>query len=345
MREKVQNLHERLCNKYAENNRIFSVLFEITHRCPCNCKHCFLLKPPRNELSLAEIKDLFRQLADEGVIELALSGGEVFIRKDFPEILAAAAARGFILNVLTTGISIGRKEADLLKKCGCRNIELSLLGATPETHDGIMRHPGAFRALLKAITYLKETGIVIALKSTIMEENYRELDAMASLSRDLGAYYSASLSLSPREDGDTAPQKLAISEDHIAHLNPEHLDGAMIPLETKEIQANFVCRAGSTIAGISPEGDIFPCILLRQTVGNIRSQTLQEIWHLSPHRLLQTLRTMKSEDVSECMDCEYKNSCPRCPGVVFMETGSLTSAAPSACTIARALQNLLKDNN
>jgi radical SAM protein with 4Fe4S-binding SPASM domain len=336
------NLHTRLCKKYAAQNRIFSALFEVTHRCPCRCLHCYLLKTPKEELSLAEIRNLFDQMHAEGVIELALSGGEPFMREDFPAILEYSAARGFFSNILTTGLLIGKAEIKLLQKTGNRKIELSLLGASAMTHDGIMQYPGAFNKLLNTIKLLKQAGILIVLKSTIMQANWRELSAMAELADQFGVNFSASLALTTREDHNQSPQQLAVTSNEISNLDISLIDGALIPLDGKGTKANLICRAGSTIAGISPEGDIFPCIMMRKSIGNIRENSLDDIWHQHPAPLLEQMRTMHSRDVKECYQCDLQEFCPRCPGVAYMETGNLISPVKSACKIAAELKKFNK---
>src|SRR3972149_6784926 len=86
------------------------MLFEVTHRCNLGCVHCYLPEGPwgrpkssRVVLELPEIASIFDQLAESGCLSVTLSGGEVFMRRDFIEIVAAARERGFIVAVFTTG--------------------------------------------------------------------------------------------------------------------------------------------------------------------------------------------------------------------------------------------------
>jgi radical SAM protein with 4Fe4S-binding SPASM domain len=335
------SLHARLNKKYQQENRIFSVLYEVTHRCPCDCIHCFLLKHKQEELHGEQISDLFDQLAKEGTIELALSGGEPFLRKDFPDILSRASRHRFFITILTTGILIDEPEIKVLKKTHINKIELSLLGAGAETHDAVMNYRGAFKRLKRAVKLLKEADFLVAMKATIMQANVDELEAMWQLAEEWGVYFSASLSLTPQEDGNTAPQKLGLDSNRIGTLNPSLLDFA--PLHSGESlkKPQLTCRAGSTVAGISPAGDIFPCILMRKKVGNIREKRLEDIWHLNPDPFLLQLRSLKEEDIAQCNNCEYVSICPRCPGTTYMETGSLILPSPSACMYVKGIKNAL----
>jgi len=347
MREKSvnDNLHAQLNKKYREQNRIHSVLYEVTHRCPCNCIHCFLLKEPKNELNIDEINQLFLQLVKEGTIEIALSGGEPFIRKDFPQILSSAAQHRFFITILTTGILFGKPEARLLEKNHIKKIEFSLLGAGPETHDSIMNFKGAFNRLIGAIRILKNYPVFIALKATVINQNVHELDAMWKLAEKLEIHFSTSLSITPRENGDKTPQKLGLAYDEIIKLNPDLLDFAPLYSNESLKNAHLLCRAGCTVGGISPEGDIFPCILMRHKIGNIRKNTLEEIWHLHPDPFLKRLRNLEEKDHTRCINCELLSLCSRCPGISYLETGDLSLHSPIACFHAKAMKKAIEMQN
>lgn len=331
------DLHTIIFEKYRALNKIHGVMFEVTHRCPCDCAHCFLAKNSGDELSLDEITGLFAQLKNEGTINIGLSGGEPFLRNDLPGILAAARKQNFFISLLTTGVLVGPAEARLLRTMHVFSVELSLLGAAPDTHDAVMKRPGAFASMLKAVDSLKAEGITVSLKSIIMKTNYRECDAMAALCRKLDVMYKANLYVAPRMDGDTAPQDLMLSADEMAGLNPRYITGGMIPGEDMKGGAILACNAGKNSAGISPQGDIYPCILMREPLGSIRERTIREIWHDRPVPFLDGLRKLKPEDVGECAACELKPHCRRCPGVAFHETGSLVKPSPSACRCAQGI--------
>ncbi len=341
----MTSLLDTVEEKYRKGNRIHAALIELTHRCPCDCTHCFLVKNTNNELSFDEIADVLRQLRNEGTFSIGFTGGEPFIRKDFPQILELASKDHFFISILTTGILIGQPEVNLLKKLKIKNLEISLLGAFPDTHDSIMNFPGAYHRMMRAVKLLLAAEITVTLKSTIMLMNWKELPLMSETASKLGAQFSASISVAPRSDGDVTLQKLALTEAEIAHLNPDHLTGGLIPGDEQKVGAVLKCRAGATVAGISSNGDIFPCILFRHIVGNIRENTLHHIWHEKPVSFLNELRKVKPEEIKECYTCTIKQYCRRCPGVAYMETMKLRTSSPSACACARGLKEACKSSS
>ncbi len=340
----MNKLLQKINDHYKSENKIHAVMIELTHACPSDCEHCFLNRSTKDEMSFAEIADLLKQLAAEGTFNLGLTGGEPMARRDFAQILEEAQKYNFFISVLTTAQLIDKPEIELFKRCGVQFVEVSLLGACPDTHDAIMRKPGAFDRTIAAVKLLRAANITVALKTTIMKPNVGELDAMSKLASDLGCEYSANVSVATKDDGDPAPLSLALSEDEVAGVNPVFLNGGQLPDEDFSGGATLVCRAGITVAAISPRGDIYPCILLPKTVGNIRRNTVHEIWHENPDPMLTLMRNLREEDSAGCFSCELKDYCRRCPGIAYMETGVPTKKCPSSCTGAKGIYRAVHNN-
>jgi radical SAM protein with 4Fe4S-binding SPASM domain len=333
----MTSLRDAIDERYRREHRIQSAMIELTHACPCHCTHCYLRRERGGELSAAEIGGLLSQLREMGTINLGFTGGEPMVREDLWEILAAAREAQFLVTLLTTGLLVGPAEAVRLRRHSVRSLEISLLGAEAATHDRIMRRQGAFAAAVRAAELARGEGLLVCLKSTVLRSNQHELPAMAALARRLGVEFAANAVVSPRIDGDRDSQQEALREEEVARLDPRLLSGGFIPAEDTQPGAVLVCRAGSTVAGFSPQGDVFPCILMRARVGNVRDATLAEIWRERPHPFLQRLRALRADDVAACADCQLRRHCRRCPGVAWLETGDLRQASPSACAAARGL--------
>ena len=326
------SLLDEVNRAYARSCRLQTVEFEITHRCICSCVHCYLGPSPGEELATTEIERLFTQLREEGVIYLTITGGEPFLRDDLPRVLELAHRERFLLTIMTTGILIGEPEARLMKRSGVIGVEMSLLGATADTHDALMRHPGAFAAMREAVSLVKSAGIEVVLKSTVLGGNYRELPGMRDAARAWGVPLIARRDVAPAIDGDCSPQQWMVNAAEAAELD------AGSPVEAgRHGQAGAVltCKAGKTTCAITPSGEILPCILFRRTVGSIRARSLHAIWHGEPDPFLERLRALEPEDVKECFTCAHRQACRRCPGIAYTETGELGRPSPSACRQGR----------
>jgi radical SAM protein with 4Fe4S-binding SPASM domain len=333
-RLELGTLFDEINRKYEKAFRLETAEFEVTHRCLCSCLHCFLVKTPRDELSTQEIDDLFVQLRKEGVIELAITGGEPYLRDDLPRILELAHRERFWTNLLTTGILLGPPEIRHLQRTKVKRVEMSLLGSDAGTHDTIMGYPGAFARMMNAVSLLKQADIEVGLKITVLKNNYDQLPAMQELCNQLNVRLGANMMIAPQIDGNPAPQQHMIEPFEAAEVNRVFSGAGLEDGDKGGSGAVLTCRAGKTFCGISPEGNIMPCILFRLVVGNIRKRSLQDIWHDDVHPTLSRLRQLRDEDVQECFSCTWKPSCRRCPGIVYAETGRLGTASPSACLLA-----------
>src|SRR5271163_3107511 len=89
-----------------------SVQLDVTYRCNERCIHCYLDHDDHGEMTTAEIRGLLDQLADAGVFFLTLSGGEVFMRMDFFDIVEYARSLMFCVKIKTNAFMIREKEAD-----------------------------------------------------------------------------------------------------------------------------------------------------------------------------------------------------------------------------------------
>jgi len=123
-----------------------------------------------------------------------------------------------------------------------RSVELSLLGGNPTTHDGIMRFPGAFERAVRAAELLREAGIEVTLKATLLRPNKAELPDMADLARRLGVRFAANISVAPRIDGDPSPVALALGEEDLADLDLRLIKGGLIPAEEHTRGALLTCQ-------------------------------------------------------------------------------------------------------
>jgi AdoMet-dependent heme synthase len=333
----VGSLRDDILKMYDSGNRLQAVMIELTNRCPASCVHCLLVRDTHDEMNTQEVLDLLDQLRAEGTFNLALTGGEPFMRSDLAEILAAANRHRFFISILTTAITVGPDEVEMMKANNVKRVEVSLLGATPETHDTIMNFPGAFHRTMQAVRLMVAAGLGVRLKTTVMSPNVHELEAMRDLAGELGTKFKASISVSPRVDGDLSPLDLALTRDQVAALDPTLINDGLIPGEDPSAGALLTCRAGNTVGCISPQGDVFPCLLFRYPLGNLRRNSLQEILHDKPDPFLETIRTVKPEEVTECNSCDLKSICQRCPGVAWIETGDMVAASPSACVRAEGM--------
>ena len=296
--------YDRLIRLASRAHFPLSALFEVTHRCNLGCAHCYLTegpvgrpKPTRQELTLDEIRPVLDQLAELGALFLTLSGGEVFMRRDFLDIVAHARARGFSVTVFTTGTLLTPDTAAALADLNPLSVEVSIYSARPEVHDRVTGIPGSHARSLRALRLLKERGVVILLKSPLMSLNSGEYHGIVELADELGAGYGFDPLLIPCRDGDTAPLKLGPDREQLRTFfsDPVLAKEFFEPVTCLPQPGEEICGTGRRTCLISPYGDVFPCGVHPVPAGNLREKSFHEIWTGSP--LLRELRTKTVADL------------------------------------------------
>ncbi len=95
-------------------------VWEITLRCDLACRHCGSRagRERPEELSTAEALDLVDQMADLGVKEVTLIGGEAYLREDWTDIARAVRARGMQCSITTGGRGLTPERARARRATG-----------------------------------------------------------------------------------------------------------------------------------------------------------------------------------------------------------------------------------
>jgi radical SAM protein with 4Fe4S-binding SPASM domain len=167
----------------------FLIVWDFTHKCNLNCKHCYSNSGAVNEeeLTTKQAMAVVDQLADAGVTALAFSGGEPLSRKDFFEVANHAVKRGLYVSVATNGTLLTKENVKKLKQTGIHYVEISIDGATAKTHDTFRGVPGAFEKAVTGLRNCVEADLCACIATTATKSNLEEMPAIVSLAEEIGA--------------------------------------------------------------------------------------------------------------------------------------------------------------
>ena len=305
------------------------IWWDITYACNLHCKQCYSNsgRPAIDELSTEEVRAILRQLSEMEVFYVYYLGGEPFIRPDFIEIAAYTISLGLPIVVSTNGWLIDDKKAHEIKQSGIQHVRVSIDGAIAETHDSIRGRRGSFERALSAIQSLKQAGIPkVGMVPTIMQDNFHEVEAMVDLAIENNVDEMQLVQLCGTGRGKTANsltlsqlqrlrQIAARKQDEVRACLHLYATEGILKSRCQDCYLNrqstplmMGCTAGRTSVALSPEGKVMPCLLDRQPAGDLREQTLNQIWRDSPQ--LTDRRTIKDK----CLECGYSEICAReCP--------------------------------
>jgi len=351
---------DMLAARAQREGRPVTVTFQITDRCNYECVHCYQehrdpKTAKREELSLAEIIRILDELAEAGVLFLTIMGGEVFVRKDADEILAAAHARGFAIKLLSTGHHIGDERADFLATLRPLQVEMSLYSANHRGHEQITRMPGSWERTVAAARRLLARKIPVVMKAPVMEANLDDVEAMAALARSMGADYSFDPKITAMETSETAPVALRMKAASLRRFYAGPMRGRLEETYAAGTPAAVAvsggedlrplhhtpCRAGQQSLSITPYGEVWPCNALPLPCGNLREQSFATIWRGST--VLEDVRDLRWAKPAERNASELRSSCQRCHGMALVEQGEIRGPSLEACRHAVAVRDELRD--
>jgi radical SAM protein with 4Fe4S-binding SPASM domain len=346
---------DRLISRTVEKPRPLSVHFDLTYRCNERCVHCYLDHDNHGELTTAECLKVLDDLARSGALFLTFSGGEIFLRPDLYEILAAARRLHFDISLKTNALLVTPERAARLREFDVRRVQISVYSDIPAVHDAITKVPGSLQRTLAAIPILLEHGLQVKLACPLMQENLMAYRGVMALAEKLGIPYILDLTITPMMDGSGGPlahrasvsSLLPVLQDPLLHAckpqpgaqtasavndSPPAFASAVSSGIESLAYEDLPCSAGHNSCYISPYGDVFPCVQLPQAAGNLRREKFDEIWYHAPQ--LERLRAIRESQLPICSRCEIRSHCERCPGLALMEGGDLLGAYERACALA-----------
>lgn len=343
---------EGLAARAVRKRLPLNVHFDLTYRCNERCVHCYLDHDDHGELTTAECLGVLEQLAAAGTLFLTFSGGEIFLRPDLFEILAAARRLHFDISLKSNALLITPARAARLREMGVRRIQISVYSDDPAVHDAITKVPGSFARTIAAIPVLLAQGLKVKIGCPLMRQNLLAYRGVMALADNLGVPYVLDLTITPMMDGSHGPLAhrvassalLPVMQDPVlnsCHTRPSaeqeatpgpKLGSAVSSGLESSVYDDIPCSAGHNSCYISPYGDVLPCVQLPKAAGNLRRQRFTEIWYRSP--ALEEVRSVRDTQLPVCSRCEIRKYCERCPGLALMEGGDLLGAYERACELA-----------
>jgi SynChlorMet cassette radical SAM/SPASM protein ScmE len=318
--------------------RVFSapsiVSLNITSRCNLHCWHCCASNVSTdNDLSTQEILDIIAQMQALKVFSVGIFGAEPLLHEDLFVILEALAESRIRIYLNTNGTLITRKLAQRLARTPIKKYVVSLDGSCSAIQDGV-RGSGSFEKSLKGIRHLLDENCNVTASTTITRANYRDLKSIITLGKRLGVTKVVFNDLlcvgNAQKDFDVLCIPL---EDRMPLLHTLQdlkrkfkgfVDGGSFDAScgvskidgTGSMKRTFPlkigpCSAAMTKCSIRPDGWVTPCEFLWDVkAGNLRKQSLYDIWHHSPvMKQFRELFTIQKKQIPKCAGCHYLQIC------------------------------------
>lgn len=334
----VKSLEDAIPSTIVSLKAPIRVTFLITRRCNLMCKHCYISSSPyvgSKELTFSQIESILKKLADAGVFIVYFTGGEPFVRPDFMKIAELASDLGLGVGISTNGTLLNDDIIHRLSKINIVKIQVSLDGATKETHEFI-RGRGTFNKTISAIRKLIEHNIPVGITTVISKKNVNELKELLLLASKLGV---KGIKISPLMDWGRAKDMLSEYifnfEERVRLIRDVKnmadkigtglLNEIYIDVGFDSEPYGCPLTIGMTLL---PNADVIPCEVFAENLsqevilGNILHQSVEDVWNSSKARIIRDAALIKNK--RECSRCAYIDLCGSyCIAEMYLKFGDI----------------------
>ncbi len=310
-------------------------VWEFTLMCDHQCLHCGPRagKPRADELTTDEALKLVAEMAELGVGEVALIGGEAYLRDDFLLVIRAIREHGMTSSIVTGGWGLTPERCAAAYEAGLMVASVSIDGLE-EHHDHVRNKKGSWRRAFEALTNARQAGMRVGANTQINSMTVPDLRPLLDRLTDHGILAWQLQFTMAHGNGADHPDLLL--QPHMIPELFEELDalcdlcrergirflpgnniGYFGPNEQKlrwvqKTGGHYSgCTSGVTTLGIESNGEIKGCPSLGGPTnqgGSWREHGLQTLWERSPEITYIRRRTL--DDLwGYCRECYYADVC------------------------------------
>jgi radical SAM protein with 4Fe4S-binding SPASM domain len=284
-------------------------------------------------LSGKEWDQVFKDLVDNNVFYVNISGGEPTVHPDFIEILQSLRRHKLHFIMTTNGVFNKEKQDAFIEvKDLLIGLKISLDGSDYLSNGYIRRdinkniNKNQYELVLKNIYALKEKGIPITIATCLHKGNIDKMEEMLQIILEIHpvSWFISTISTSGRSldnldvfasDSEIPKDKWKEIKD-VCHKNDifvKFIDMPSVNSNKDDAIFYFQCPAARTFCEINSDGLVTPCPLARVNIPediikfeNIKERGIKEIWEGKPFR--RFLKLSKQG----CKGCRVKDKCDRC---------------------------------
>jgi MoaA/NifB/PqqE/SkfB family radical SAM enzyme len=301
----------RLVRAYLLGRPIWAS-WQVTYACNFRCGFCsywqdevnFSTEARAREASLNDIRHAAGKLAALGSLMINLSGGEPFLRADFPEIVAVVAERHIPL-VTTNGWPVTEENARAAWEAGLWGASVSLDFYDRAAHDAHRGMSTAAERARNALRILSRTRTRpqqrVNLLCVLNGRNLGEVEHLIRYAVEQGASFMVQ-PYAPIKNGNPDYIPRYASSGHLLMLRRRYPSFRSNPWFLNRFDQFYAergvagCRAGKAFFNIDNFLNVQKCVEFRpEPIGNLRT--------LEPHELVRRLR--EQHERNHCTACWY----------------------------------------
>lgn len=301
--------------------------FEITYNCNYKCKYCYVDGVKGKMLPLEDIKIILTKLKENGVNKLYITGGEPFLHPNILDIIEYSSNLGFITTIQTNASFVDEAMAKRLKKYKHINLGISFHSAIEKNFDSFTQTIGSYKKTIEASRYLKENNIPFIFKLAVTKENQENLKRNIEFFEKNDIKFQVYTQIFPNTTDNVDNSKFFLDREYIAWLYKNNY--------LKLTRSN--CSALKTKLWISSNGDVYPCELTRERIGNLINESFDSIWFSKEAE--QVLKSNIYIEPPKCQKCDKKDYCNKC--LAYLNYKNWSGGLDSFCQVANVVKNII----
>jgi len=333
------------------------VIWEVTQACDLACAHCrdsVRAERHQDELTTEEGRELLREIKGFGNPLMVFTGGDPLKRPDLYDLARYSVSVGLRSNVTLSATPLLTSDAiDEFQKCGISRMAISLDGPDAPTHDDFRQVEGTYECAMQALRRARDIGLETQIQTTVTRRNLSQLGHIAervgeveakmwslflpvttgqAIEEDLSSEEYEKIFEFLYEISKIAPFEVKTTEGlhyrrYIAQrLKAEH--GGRGGVNGRLLWRTTAVSDGRGFVFISHTGEIYPSGFLPVSGGNVRNESLVDVYQNSS--LFRILRE-PSAKVGKCSYCEFTKICGGSRARAFALTGNYLEADPRCC--------------
>ncbi len=323
--------------RYFDEGRVYAVQVELNLACPQGCLYCYAsdADPPLEEMPREDVIEVVDAAADMGVRAIDWLGGDPLVRDDWHELMEYARRQGLTNNIWTSGMplqheAVARKAVEV-SRSGFISVHLDSLNE--EVYDRL--HTGSAAGKIRAILAGVDNVQAAGKKPENMVNCITFTRTVARDAADTIRYFHEEKGMRTCLT-QMCPTGLAENRDDLVP-SLEEIEAACTVRDRVNYPGSSlsICSMDTNryycggIICVTVDGDVTPCSVIRESVGNIHEEPLAAIVERHHDTLLFTELRDNGGLPEDCRTCMHNAVCWGCRAAAYYATGDVCGADPN----------------
>ncbi len=267
---------------YRRKTSLRTMVVMINTECNCNCRHCFAKSfenDPfhRKKLTTGEMKAALREMVQNGVFHFALQGGEPFLHPDLDELIRACSPSMSYITLVSNGARVTEEMLRRVHALGVDKIAISIDSYFDAEHDAFRGLEGCRERAIRTLQAARSIGLDIAIAVTVLNDTLRTDSVQKLLEYAVANQINVEINIPQPVGNWDGRMDLILTDENFEYINNLHQKNPRIRRDLYPHIGRSGCPAGKESLYMNVYGDIFPCVYMHISIGNIREHTLKDI--------------------------------------------------------------------